>query len=60
MPKFSVILPTRDTSGDFEEMCWPAGGQSAVRIHAILPAAVILKVMALEARISLAHRIGHR
>jgi hypothetical protein len=25
MPKFSAVLPTPDTSGDFEEMCMAAG-----------------------------------
>jgi enoyl-[acyl-carrier protein] reductase II len=49
MPKFSVILPTRDTTGDFEEMCWTAGGVSAARISSILPAAQILSDMATQA-----------
>jgi enoyl-[acyl-carrier protein] reductase II len=49
MPKFSVILPTLDTTGDFEEMCWTAGGASAARISSILPAAQILSDMATQA-----------
>jgi enoyl-[acyl-carrier protein] reductase II len=52
MPKFSVILPTRDTTGDFEEMCWTAGIVSAQRIHEILPAAQIIEEMVADA-----HRI---
>ncbi len=50
MPKFSVILPTRDTAGDFEEMCWTAGGASAARIHQVKPAAQIIDDMVAEAR----------
>jgi len=30
MPKFSAILPTPETSGDFEEMCLPAGDSAAL------------------------------
>jgi NAD(P)H-dependent flavin oxidoreductase YrpB (nitropropane dioxygenase family) len=52
LPKFSVILPTRDTTGDFEEMCWTAGIVSAQRIHEILPAAQIIEEMVADA-----HRI---
>jgi enoyl-[acyl-carrier protein] reductase II len=57
MPKFSVILPTRDTTGDYEEMAWTAGIVSAQRIYEILPAAQIIEEMVEDA-----HRIlssGH-
>src|SRR5262249_11469332 len=57
MPKFSVILPTRDTTGDFEEMCWTAGITSAERIHEILPAATIIKDMVEYAREILEHEV---
>jgi enoyl-[acyl-carrier protein] reductase II len=44
MPKFSVIVPTRPTTGDFEEMCLP-GGESVARIHGIRKAADIVHDM---------------
>jgi enoyl-[acyl-carrier protein] reductase II len=44
MPKFSAILPTRDTTGDFEEMCL-AAGEGVSRIHDIRPAATIIEEM---------------
>lgn len=50
MPKFSVMLPTRDTTGDFEEMCHPAGGKSARKVRSILTAAEIIQDMAAGAR----------
>ena len=50
MPKFSVVLPTRDTTGDFEEMAWTAGIVSAKRIQQILPAAAIIEGMIDDAR----------
>jgi len=50
MPKFSVILPTRDTVGDFEEMCSTAGAASAERIHDIKPAASTVAQTSTEAR----------
>jgi NAD(P)H-dependent flavin oxidoreductase YrpB (nitropropane dioxygenase family) len=50
MPKFSVILPTRDTTGDFEEMAWTAGIASAERIVDIKPAAQIVHDMVADAR----------
>jgi enoyl-[acyl-carrier protein] reductase II len=58
MPKFSVILPTRDTTGDFEEMCWTAGIVSAERIDEILPAAQIIKDMVQEAHAVLGQVLG--
>jgi NAD(P)H-dependent flavin oxidoreductase YrpB (nitropropane dioxygenase family) len=50
MPKFSVILPTRDTTGDFDQMAWTAGIASAEQIFDIKPAAQIVTDMASEAR----------
>jgi enoyl-[acyl-carrier protein] reductase II len=55
MPKFSVILPTRDTTGDFEEMCWTAGIVSAEKIFDVKPAAEIIEDMVEDAHDSLAH-----
>jgi NAD(P)H-dependent flavin oxidoreductase YrpB (nitropropane dioxygenase family) len=49
MPKFSVIVPTPDTVGDFEEMGMPAG-TSVELIHDIQPAARIVATMMNEAR----------
>ncbi len=50
MPKFSAIVPTPDTTGDFEEMGLPAGEDSVKRIKAIKPAAEIVEEMMREAR----------
>jgi enoyl-[acyl-carrier protein] reductase II len=50
LPKFSVILPTRDTTGDFEEMAWTAGIVSAAKIHDVRPAAKIIEDMVDQAR----------
>jgi hypothetical protein len=58
MPKFSVILPTRDTTGDWEEMAWTAGIVSAQRIHQVLPAAQIIEEMVADAHLLLAHEHG--
>lgn len=48
MPKFSAIIPTPDTQGNFEEMCLPAG-VGAPRIRRIKPAAEIVSEMMTEA-----------
>jgi enoyl-[acyl-carrier protein] reductase II len=48
MPKYSAIIPTPDTQGDFEEMCLPAG-IGASRIRRIQPAAEIVSNMMDEA-----------
>jgi len=48
MPKYSAILPTPDTSGDFEEMGLTAG-ESSGNIHHVKPAAEIVREMAEEA-----------
>ena len=49
MPKFSVMIPTRDTTGDFDEMCLLAGAESAPLINEVRPAAEIVAAMAAEA-----------
>ena len=49
MPKFSAIVPTPDTVGDFDEMGMPAGAGVAV-IRDIPPAARIVATMMAEAR----------
>jgi NAD(P)H-dependent flavin oxidoreductase YrpB (nitropropane dioxygenase family) len=48
MPKFAAILPTPETSGDFEEMCL-AAGESAGLVHEIKPAGQIVHEMIAEA-----------
>ncbi|MBC7928341.1 MAG: nitronate monooxygenase [Bryobacteraceae bacterium] len=48
MPRFSAILPTVDTSGDFEEMCLPAG-DSAPLVSSILTVQEVLRTMREEA-----------
>ena len=49
LPKFSAMLPTPETQGDFEEMCLPAGaGVGAIR--EIKSAAAIIAEMMSEAR----------
>jgi enoyl-[acyl-carrier protein] reductase II len=49
MGKFSVIIPTRDTTGDFDEMCLLAGAESSPLIESVKPAAEIVAEMAAEA-----------
>jgi len=48
LPKFSVILPTPETTGDFEEMGLTAG-ESSGNIHELQPAATIVQTMMAEA-----------
>jgi len=48
LPKFSVMLPTPETSGDFEEMALTAG-ESCGNITELLPAAQIIEMMMTEA-----------
>jgi NAD(P)H-dependent flavin oxidoreductase YrpB (nitropropane dioxygenase family) len=48
MPKFAAILPTPETTGDFEEMCL-AAGESAGLVNAIKPAKQIVHEMMSEA-----------
>lgn len=40
--KFDVLLPTPDTTGDYEEMAWLAG-QGVGLVHDIRPAAVVVR-----------------
>lgn len=49
MPKFSALLPTPETTGDFEEMMLVAG-ESAGLVKEIQPAAEIVREMMDEAR----------
>jgi enoyl-[acyl-carrier protein] reductase II len=53
MPKFSAMLPTHSTCGDFEEMCL-AAGEGASLIETISPAAHIVREMMEDARAILA------
>jgi NAD(P)H-dependent flavin oxidoreductase YrpB (nitropropane dioxygenase family) len=48
MPKFSVLLPTPDTTGDIEEMCL-LSGESAGLVRDIRPAGEIVRDMMAEA-----------
>jgi enoyl-[acyl-carrier protein] reductase II len=58
MPKFSAIVPTPDTSGDFEEMGMPAGEDSVKVIKSVLPAGVIVATMMAEAQHLIAEELG--
>lgn len=49
MPKFSAIVPTPETSGDFEEMGLPAGSESVKLIKRVQPAGEIVREMMEEA-----------
>ncbi len=50
MPKFSLMLPTRDTTGDFEEMCFLAGAESAPLVKKVQKAGDIVTEMGEGAR----------
>jgi len=56
MPKFAAVLPTPETTGDFEEMCL-AAGESAGLVHEIKPAAQIVTEMMIEAERVIADRL---
>jgi NAD(P)H-dependent flavin oxidoreductase YrpB (nitropropane dioxygenase family) len=56
MPKFTAVLPTRETTGDFEEMCL-AAGESAGLVRRIEPVAEIVDEMMSEARRIIAGRL---
>jgi enoyl-[acyl-carrier protein] reductase II len=49
MPKFSAIVPTPETLGDFEEMGLPAGAESVKFIKRVQPAAQIVAEMMADA-----------
>jgi NAD(P)-dependent dehydrogenase (short-subunit alcohol dehydrogenase family) len=48
MPKFAAILPTPETTGDFEEMCL-AAGESAALVTTIGTARAVVQMIAKEA-----------
>jgi len=48
MPKFAAILPTPETTGDFEEMCL-AAGESAALVNTIGSARDVVQAIAKEA-----------
>ena len=54
MPKFSLMLPTRDTTGDFEEMAHLAGAESSPLVKRVQKAADIVVEMGEGARAILA------
>jgi enoyl-[acyl-carrier protein] reductase II len=56
LPKFSAVLPTPDTSGDFEEMCL-AAGESAGLVKDIKPAGLIIQEMFDEAKRVIVERL---
>ncbi|MND04488.1 hypothetical protein D3C83_247770 [compost metagenome] len=56
MGKFSVIIPTRTSTGDFDEMCLLAGAESSPLIESVKPAGQIVAVMAAEAAALLSAR----
>ena len=56
MPKFSVIIPTRTSTGDFDEMCLLAGAESSPIIDGVEPAGKIVADMAAEAAAILARK----
>ena len=56
MGKFSVIIPTRTSAGDFDEMCLLAGSESAQIIDAVHPAGQIVAELAADAAEVLARR----
>lgn len=59
MPKFSSVLPTPETSGDFEEMCI-AAGEGAALVRDIKPAAEIVREMMAEAERILSEHLPRR
>jgi NAD(P)H-dependent flavin oxidoreductase YrpB (nitropropane dioxygenase family) len=56
MGKFSVIIPTRTSTGDFDEMCLLAGAESSQIIKSVKPAGQIVADMAAEAAALLSSR----
>jgi enoyl-[acyl-carrier protein] reductase II len=57
MPPFSVILPTPDTTGAFDEMCL-AAGESAGLVTDLKPAGQIVRDMMDEAQRIITGRLG--
>ena len=50
MPKHSAIVPTRDTTGDLDEMDMPAGADSVRAVRRVRPAAEIIDEFIADAR----------
>jgi enoyl-[acyl-carrier protein] reductase II len=50
MPRFSAVVPSPDTTGEFDLMGFPAGEDSVRKIKALKPAAEIIAEMMAEAR----------
>jgi len=57
MPKFSAILPTPETDGDFEEMCLTAG-QCTPLVNDVVPAAEVIRRIVTEAEALLRGRLA--
>ena len=56
MKKFSIVIPTRTSTGDFDEMCLLAGAESSPLIKSVQPAGQIVTDMAAEAAAILSSR----
>jgi enoyl-[acyl-carrier protein] reductase II len=56
MPRFSAAVPSPDTTGQFDQMGFPAGEDSVRKIKSILPAAAIIEEMISEAHLILSER----
>jgi enoyl-[acyl-carrier protein] reductase II len=52
MPKYSAFVPTRDTTGDLEEMDMPAGAKSILSVRKVKPAADIIEDFIDEAHLA--------
>ena len=50
MPPFSAVVPTPDTTGQFDLMGFPAGEDSVRKIKVVRPAAEIVTEIMAEAR----------
>ena len=50
MPNHSAIVPTRDTTGDFDQMDMPAGAESVLSVSGVESAAEIIDEVVSEAR----------
>ena len=59
MPKYSAIVPTRDTQGDLDEMDMPAGSESILAIDQVRPAGEIVADVIADARHVIEHGPGH-
>ncbi len=55
MPNHSAIVPTRDTTGDFDQMDMPAGSESVLAVSGIQTASDIIQEVVTEAHELLAH-----